>query len=156
MRWLYSPAPAWTASVGLLLVRIVVGWAFILHGWPKLQSPTTWMGPLGVEPPVPAFLQAVAAGVEVVGGAALILGLLTRVAAVALMAQMVAALALVHIPRGDPFVAVGQASAELAVVYLATSVLLLVLGPGLVSLDALLFSARPRSLPGSAYAPPTV
>jgi hypothetical protein len=58
---------------------------------------------------------------------------------------------LVHIPKGDPFVAVGRPSAELASVYLAFSLLVAATGPGAYSLDALLFGrehiATPRVVP---------
>jgi len=37
-------------DVVLLIVRFFVGYAFILHGWGKMQSPMSWMGP---ESPVP-------------------------------------------------------------------------------------------------------
>ena len=127
----------WGAAA-LLLVRIVIGVAFILHGWPKIQNPTSWMNAMGGQG-VPSFLQAVAALAEFGGGIALILGLLTPLAALGIVFQMLAALFLVHFPRGDAFVATGGPSYELPLVYLVLAVLLLVLGPGRWSLDALLF-----------------
>jgi putative oxidoreductase len=149
MNPLIAPAPAWAVSTGLLLVRIVVGAAFVLHGWPKMQNPTGWMA--GMENAPPGALQAVAAGFEFFGGILLALGFLTRVSALALASVMVGALVLVHIPKGDPFVAVGRPSAELASVYLAFSLLVAATGPGAYSLDALLFGrehiATPRVVP---------
>jgi putative oxidoreductase len=140
MYWLTAPAPGWATSTGLLVVRLVTGAAFVLHGWPKMQNPTGWMG---AENAPPGFLQATAAVIEVGGGALLVLGLLTRVAALALVAQMVAALALVHIPHGDPFVgAPGKPSAELACAYLAVSLLTAITGAGAWSLDAVLFGRQ--------------
>ena len=65
-------------SVGLVALRLVMGAAFILHGWPKIQHPTAWMG---AEASVPAFLQVLAAAAEFGGGMALVAGLLTRLAA---------------------------------------------------------------------------
>lgn len=144
MRWLSTYPPAWAASVPLFIVRLVVGAAFILHGWPKIQNPFGWMDGMGTG--TPELLQAVAALIEFGGGILLILGLFTRIVAVGLMAQMIAALAMVHIPNGDPFVAPpGQPSAELAAAYLSVSFLIVVMGPGLWSLDALLprLSRRP-------------
>ena len=127
-------------SVGLLVLRLVMGAAFILHGWPKIQNPLGWMGP---EAPVPAIFQALAAVAEFGGGWALIVGLLTRLASLGILSTMVVALAMVHLPHGDPFVGKpGGPSYELAAVYLACAVLFVLLGSGRVSLDAVLFNSR--------------
>ena len=142
MRALTAPGPGWSVSAGLLLVRIVVGAAFVLHGWPKVQNPFGWMA--GMENAPPGVLQAAGAFAEVGGGILLAAGLLTRVAAVFLAATMVAGVALVHFPKGDPFVAPGKPSWELAAVYFAISLLILVTGPGRYSLDAALFDHNPR------------
>ena len=124
-------------SAGLFLLRLVMGTAFILHGWPKIQNPLGWMGP---EASVPAVLQALAALAEFAGGMALIVGLFTRLAALGIATNMVVALAIVHLPHGDPFVSkAGGRSYELAAIYLACAVVFLLLGPGRFSLDALLF-----------------
>jgi putative oxidoreductase len=129
-------------SVGLLLLRVVMGAAFIFHGWPKIQSPFGWMPP---EAPIPGILQFLAAVSEFGGGIALILGLLTRPFALGLAATMAVAAGMVHIARGDPFVPSkpGEPSWELAGVYLACSILFLLAGPGRLSLDALLFGPPP-------------
>lgn len=93
---------------------------------------------------MPSVLQALAALAEFGGGIALILGLLTPLAAFAVVCQMLGALFLVHFPKGDPFVAAapGAPSYELALVYLAAGAPLIALGPGRWSLDALLFDGR--------------
>jgi putative oxidoreductase len=149
-RWLYPDLVGPQVSAGLLALRLVVGAAFVLHGWPKIQAPMGWMPP---EAPVPAFLQACAAVAEFGGGIALILGLLTRVAALALLVTMAVA-ATFHIQQGDPFVPSGPGpSYELALVYLACSILYLLAGPGRISLDALAFGGldldgRPAVAPG--------
>ena len=134
--------------MGLLLLRLVMGAAFLFHGWPKIQNPLGWMGP---DASVPAILQALAALAEFGGGIALIVGLLTRLAALGITTNMVVALAMVHLPHGDPFVGkAGERSYELAAVYLACAVLFLLLGPGRFSLDALLFSQPPVTKPPEA------
>jgi putative oxidoreductase len=154
MNCLTAPAPAWATSTGLLLVRLALGAAFILHGWPKVQNPTGWMNALGMGG-TPGVLQAAAAFIEFGGGILLLVGLLTRIAALLLAAQMVAALALVHVPHGDPFVASGRPSAELAVVYLAVMLAVTALGAGAYSLDAVLFARRrdPAALRAAGFSP---
>ncbi len=123
-------------SLGLLALRLVVGSAFILHGWGKIQTPFTWMGDA-----IPGFMQALAAFSEFGGGIALILGLLTPLSALGLMGTMVGAMTMVHLPAGDPFVAKGpgQGSYELALVYLVSALAILLNSPGRFSVDYLLF-----------------
>jgi putative oxidoreductase len=142
MRKLYPNFISGWGAMALLLVRLVMGAAFILHGWPKIQNPMGWMNAMGMQG-VPSFLQALAALAEFGGGIALISGLLTPIAAFGIVCQMLGALFLVHFPKGDPFVGPpGGSSYELALVYLVMAVLLIALGPGRWSLDALLFGNR--------------
>ena len=127
-------------ALGLLLLRIVTGAAFMFHGWYKIQSPGGPFGWMGGEFSVPGFLQGLAVLAEFGGGLALIFGVLTPLAALGLASTMIVALAMVHIPHGDPFVGQpGKPSFELAAVYLANVILLILIGPGVYSLDAILF-----------------
>jgi putative oxidoreductase len=141
---IYSHFIGGPQAVTLFFLRLVMGVAFIFHGWPKIQNPLGWMTAMGGSS-VPAFLQAIAAYTEFLGGIALILGLLTPLAALGLVCQMLAALFLVHFPAGHPFVASQPEgpSYESALLYLVMSVLLLTFGPGRLSVDALLFGRRP-------------
>jgi putative oxidoreductase len=130
----------WTRmqSLGLLALRLVAGTAFILHGWPKIQHPMSWMGD-GAHP----FLQLCAALAEFGGGIALILGFLTPLATAAIAINMVFALFLAHFPKHQPFVGGGPGgSFELPLLYLAVMIALLTTGPGRYSLDAALFKGR--------------
>jgi putative oxidoreductase len=112
----------------------------VLHGWPKIQHAFNWMGP---EAPVPGALQALAALAEFGGGAALILGLLTPLAALGIACTMATAVGMVHLH--DPFVGPpGKPSSEPAVVYLAAALMFLLVGPGALSLDAILARAWGR------------
>ncbi len=147
MNWLFPSFVAGRAAVGLMILRMVTGAAFVLHGWPKIQNPLGWMDGAGASG-VPGIVQAVAAVAEFGGGLALIPGLLTPLAALGIAATMIGALAMVHLPHGDPFVgAPGRPSFELAAGYLANALLLLLAGPGALSLDALLFAKEEHSGP---------
>src|SRR5438552_13740892 len=143
-------------ALGLLVLRLVVGGAFILHGWPKIQNATTWMNAMAGDQAPPPFLQAAAAVAEFGGGIAWILGLLTPLASILIACVMATAIVTVHLKAGQPFVdPMGGKSFELPAAYLAVALCLLLAGPGRMSLDALLFGRResdelpltPRGLP---------
>jgi putative oxidoreductase len=143
---IYSPFLAGRGGAALLLLRLVTGLAFLFHGWPKIQNPLGWMGP---DAPVPGVLQALAALAEFGGGLALILGLLTPLAALGIAGTMTFAITMVHLRAGDPFVALPpKHSYEQAATYLVNMIVFLLLGPGAYSLDALLFG-RSRAPAGN-------
>lgn len=128
------------ADVALLLIRVVTGLAFMLHGWGKIQNPFGWMGPDAFAPGV---FQALAAVAEFGGGLAWVIGLLTPLASLGIATTMAVAFYVHAVVRADPFVAKGGGSSyELAVVYFAIAVLLIALGPGRLSLDRALFGPR--------------
>jgi putative oxidoreductase len=139
LAWLIPPVVEGRGAVGLLLLRLVAGAAFLVHGSGKIQAPFNWMPP---EAPVPGFLQALAAVSEFFGGGlGWIAGFLTPLASLGVLATMTVAI-LSHVGRGDPFVGTGGPSFELALVYWAIAVLMLLIGPGRFSLDAQLFRRR--------------
>ena len=130
------------ASVALLLIRLIVGTAFVFHGWGKIQTPLSWMPP---EAPVhiPRFFQFLASISEFGGGMAWILGLLTPIASLGIFCTMSVAVYMHLIIRHDPFVNLtGGLSYEPALVYWGIAVLILVLGPGRFSLDKKIFGER--------------
>jgi putative oxidoreductase len=129
-------------AVGLLLLRIVAGAALVQHGWPKIQNASHWMG---AQATVPAFLQALAAVSEFGGGLALIIGLLTPIAAFGIACTMAVAILTVHLPHGDAFVGKpGTASFESAAGYLAVALMFILVGPGMLSFDAAIFGPQRR------------
>lgn len=140
---LFPPPPPKLASIGLLLLRLVVGVAFMMHGWSKIQNPFHWMGP---EAPVPGLFQALAALSEFGGGLAWILGALVPLASLGIFFTMAVAVSFHAFARGDPFVAQGGgASYEPALVYLVIAVVMLTVGPGQYSVDAHLRQRLARS-----------
>lgn len=147
MRKLFSNFIGGFGGLALLLVRLVMGLAFVLHGWPKIQNPMGWMNAMGGSS-VPSFLQALAALAEFGGGIALVVGFLTPIAAFGLVCQMIGALILAHIPQGHPFVSQGGPSYELPLLYLVMAILLIALGPGKWSIDALLFARKEVEIKG--------
>jgi putative oxidoreductase len=127
-----------TASIGLLLVRLVMGIAFILHGWGKIQSPFAWM-PGSTIPGVFLFLAALS---EFGGGIALVLGCLTSLASLGLAGTMAVAVYFHAIVFGDPFVSKGGGSYELGLLYFALSIMFLLVGPGRFSVDKFIFGEK--------------
>lgn len=123
---------------GLLILRLVVGASFMMHGFPKLTGgPERWamlgeaMGNLGVHS-APAFWGFLAAFSEFGGGIALVTGCLTRVGALSLGFTMFVA-AIMHISNGDGF---HKFSHPLEL--LACCVLLMAGGAGKYSVDQLI------------------
>ena len=89
-------------SVGLLILRLVAGLAFIFHGYGKITNPFGWMP---AEAGVPGILQALAAVSEFGGGIAWMLGLLTPLASFGLACTMAVAVWMHAVVMRDPFVA---------------------------------------------------
>ena len=128
------------ASAALLLLRLVIGTAFIIHGWQKIQGPLSWMGP---QAPVPGVFQLLAALSEFGGGIAWVIGLLVPLASLGIGFTMTVAVYMHAIVLHDTFVSLtGGRSFELASAYLCAAVLLFVMGPGRFSLDAKVFGER--------------
>jgi len=130
------------ASAALLLLRLIVGAAFVFHGWGKIQTPFGWNPP---ESPIfiPVVFQFLAAISEFGGGIALILGLLTPIGSLGIGCTMAVAVYLHSMVMKDPFVNMtGGSSYEPALVFLGIALVILVLGPGKFSLDKKIFGER--------------
>ncbi|MDO3377032.1 DoxX family protein [Geoalkalibacter halelectricus] len=93
-------------SNGLIFLRLGLGAVFIAHGAQKLFG---WFGGAGFEATIayfeqnfgiPMSLTILAMATEFFGGIGVVLGLLTRVAALGLAVVMVVAVVLVHLPHG--------------------------------------------------------
>lgn len=122
-----------SASLTLLILRLIVGIAFMYHGWGKIQNPFGWVPAPSA---IPGFFQMLAAVAEFGGGIALILGFLTRLASLGLVFTMAVAVLFHAVIMKDPFVNMtGGSSYELAAVYLGISLMFLTIGAGKFSLD---------------------
>jgi putative oxidoreductase len=123
-------------SYGILLLRLVVGVAFVGHGTQKLFGWFGGYGPKGTggffaskgyRAPV---LMAVAAGLaEVGGGTLLALGFATPLAGAMLATVMINAIGSVTFKKGFMF------GSELEIAYLTIAVSLAAIGPGRFSID---------------------
>ena len=128
-----------------LLIRLFLGYFFFETGWSKVgnldamaERFTGW----GI--PLPAFSAALSGYTELIGGALIMLGLATRLAAIPLGINMVVAILVVNIRKVsglDEFVELSEPLYALCFVWLFFS------GPGRLSLDHLfstLFERRRR------------
>jgi len=131
-----------------LAVRIVVGSVFLETGWLKLnalprmiQNFRDW----GI--PAPEILTPLASGIEFVGGLLLLVGLLTRFAAVPMMIVMVVAIVSAKLGELAPLGAWDYLVNLLGfeeVSYFLMFAWLAIAGPGPVSLDHFILKASGR------------
>jgi putative oxidoreductase len=151
LKSLYLAFPAGLAGLTLLLVRVGVGGLFMMHGYPKITHLQQWSA--AVKMPIALCFLSVLS--MLLGGLGLIVGLLTPLASLAILASMVFAIFL-EISGGTSFMAPDPylippdqyqgpkgkgepPSWEKAFMYCLLLIAIAVLGPGAFSLDALLF-----------------
>ena len=116
-----------------LAVRLVLGLVFLRTGWGKLHSLDSveqFFASLGI--PAPGVHAVLVGAVELVGGALLLAGLGTRLAALALAGTMAVAIVTAIAPQAGSLLDL-TATVELA--YLAMLAGLIVTGAGALSLD---------------------
>ncbi len=130
------------ASAALLILRLVAGIGFVFHGSGKIQNPFDWLPP---QAPIsiPGLFQFLAAISEFGGGIGWVLGLLSPLASLGIGCTMAVAVYFHSMITKDPFVNMtGGPSYEPALVFLAITLVILVLGPGKFSLDKKIFGER--------------
>ena len=137
-----SGTNAATIDAGLLVLRVVAGVVFFMHGYQKLfdngiSATQTGFDMMGA--PLPDVTAVIVTFLELVGGIALVAGVMTRVVAALLAIDMVAAFAIVHQENGF-FAANG--GFELVLLLAGVAVALMVTGAGAYAVDAIL--ALPR------------
>ena len=141
---LFSTDPDWT----LTAIRVIPGVVFFAHGAQKVLG---WFGGAGLKQtlrtmheflglPVPLAFVAVMS--EFLGGLGLIVGLLSRVAAVGICLTMLSAIALVHWRFGLFMNWLGDRKGhgfEYHLLAIGLTIAIIVRGSGALSLDRLLF-----------------
>ena len=131
-----------TGGYAALVLRLPIGLILAAHGAQKLfgwfggyglEGTGQWMASIGL---VPGYLMALLAGsAEFFGGLALVLGLLTRPAALVTAVTMLIAILTVHLDNG---LFMSNNGYEYALVLLAGTLALMLQGAGRFSLDQLL------------------
>ena len=132
----------WVSWLAPLAARITVGWIFLWSGWTKLhilprmiENFREW----GI--PAPEFFTPLASGIEFVGGILLLIGLLTRFAAVPMMIVMVVAIVsakAADVDSLETFLGFDE------VAYFVIFAWLAIAGPGPVSVDHYVLKASGR------------
>ncbi|MHA7835999.1 MAG: DoxX family protein [bacterium] len=131
-------------DVALLVGRVAIGVCFVIHAFGKLgivgngslDGFASWLADLGV--PMPAVQARMAMLSELVGGALLAVGLATRPACIALIATMLVAGIVGH--RGAGYLITNDPpGAEYTINLAVVCLMFLLIGPGSISLDAMLF-----------------
>lgn len=138
---LTASASARQLDFGLTILRVITGVVFVAHGAQKLF--VFGLGGVagafaGIGVPLAGLVGPLVAFLEFFGGLALIAGLLTRPVALALAADMLGALLLVHLAGGF-FLPNGY---EFVLTLLGAAAALAVTGAGAWSLDARLEARR--------------
>lgn len=137
------------AHLAPLPLRLMIGIGFLVHGWPKLFSAAghrAFAGALaGLGVPLPHELAWVIGILEVGGALLLLAGAYVALVSVALILEMVVALALVHGPQGFSVIHITRMTAagpqfgmpgyELNLLYIAILAALVLGGAGSWSVD---------------------
>jgi putative oxidoreductase len=134
---LLTPRP----GTALLVLRLALGITMLAHGYQKLfvfgfAGITTGFTQMGI--PAPGLVAPLIALLEFFGGIALIVGLLTRLAALGLACDMLGALGFVHLKNGF-FMPTGF---ELVFVLLGMSLAIALGGAGDLSIDGAIAKRR--------------
>jgi uncharacterized membrane protein YphA (DoxX/SURF4 family) len=122
-------------SIAALLLRLVIGVVFIIHGYPKFSAEQRkqggeWMKSLGLSS---GFI-LLGAVVEFFGGIAILLGILTQIIAPLFALWMLATTWLAKVKMKKKFVG----GYELDIILLVASLALAAIGAGAFSIDRLL------------------
>lgn len=125
-------------NIGSTILRVVLGIIFAVHGYQKFQGGISFTADYFSSLGIPGFMAYVVAVIELVGGAAIILGLGTRLFGALLTATMVVAIFTAKLSVG--FIGEnGLAGYELDLALGAIALYFALAGASSYSLDAKLF-----------------
>lgn len=151
---LEPPPHTGRVSSGLLVLRIVLGLAFVQYGLLKAAHPVSWAAAIGL-PGLPPLVQVLVLVAELGGGLLVLFGALTPVAALVIAADMLGAVLTFALPHGGMIwiSSTPRLTIEKNLFYAAAALTLLLTGPGAYSIDALLTTGflrrdRPNRQPG--------
>lgn len=143
MEWLFATSDSWAITV----VRVVLGVIFFAHGAQKVLG---WFGGYGLKGTTQYFVSTglplpvayLVCFFEFLGGIGLILGLVTRLAALAVVVVMVGAIAKVHWQHGfflNWSLQAGKGHGyEANLAFVGMGLACLIAGGGALALDSLL------------------
>ncbi|MEW5984594.1 MAG: DoxX family protein [Acidobacteriota bacterium] len=129
----YGSFPAGRAGLALLAFRAFVGGAFILHGLGRIHD----LRGFAADHHISWGMGLAAKLTQLAGGAMLVLGLLTPLAAIGISTTMVVAAGIL-VRKGERFINPGGHSWEGCAFYALAGIVIALLGPGRYSIDALL------------------
>jgi putative oxidoreductase len=141
------------AFLGPLLARLTVGLAFVESGWGKvhnLEKVTEYFTELGI--PAPGFQAVFVSYVELICGSLVLVGLLTRFAALPLIGTMVVALITA---KASEISGVSDLIGTIEFTYAVLLAGLVLMGAGKASLDQLILSRVYPQQGADAMARPT-
>ncbi len=132
-------------DTALLIVRIAVGGLMAGRGWLKFSNGLDGFGGFleSLELPLAGLLQYIVPTLELVGGLAILFGVLTRSVGAVLAVHMAAIALYVKFNRFGAGFLTGDATAELELIYLAGYSALALMGAGSFSIDEQIARRRP-------------
>ncbi|SRR6266700_1510391 len=146
-----------TCFWGALPLRLIVGFGFLSHGYAKIvRGPDVFVGIIhALNIPAPFLMAWMTIILEIVCGAAVLLGAFVPFASIPMAAILLVAIFTVHLPYGFSSIKLlavtenvaqfGMPGYETDLLYLAALAALVLNGPGPLSVDAICASRKANS-----------
>ncbi len=146
-------------DLAAVILRLGLGAIFIEHGYLKVFVPDSWTVPAAWKETITPAIQNIVGWAELIFGLLIVLGLLSRLAALGVIADMIGAIVVVTGQHG--FISTDMERSgftfrasgfEYNLIIIAACLALAVLGAGLFSVDHLIFG-RKKAATAAAGAP---